>query len=97
MVLLENGKLVSWGDNITGNIGVYRSWQELDGFEYKELKFPLEEASLDEKVKSFSLSSNMMSVVMESGNAYYCGLDKDFKLRKINFPEGEKAVNCGSV
>lgn len=97
VVLLENGELISWGDNLTGNLGVPRS--ELTLFE-KDIALPAEPLmlnGLNEKVVDFDLSSNILVILTASGKAYFSGLNNVLKLREIPFFPNNSITAVGAT
>ena len=96
VILLENGDLITWGDNTTGNLGVPRS--ELSRI-HSNIDLPAEPLHLNHihaKVTDFDLSLNVLILLTEKGEAYYSGFDNVLKLRRISFFEEQiiQGVGC---
>ncbi len=91
VVLLENGTVWSWGDNTTGNLGHNRNM--LDHFNV----FVVEpkQVSLD-GVQDIALSDNILTLLTESGQVYYTGIDKDFLPKPVSLPKNTKVKTIGA-
>lgn len=95
-MLLDNGRVLTWGNNNRGVIGKNRSLY-FNEFQWENHPVdPLSEAQIDTKAKDFHLSSSVLVVLGENGKAYYCGLDKTFLLTEIELPDGKRASGVGS-
>lgn len=59
-------------------------------------KKPLSLIKNNDKVIDFALSSNMLVVLTENNEAFWCGLDKKFNLEKIQTLENKKVNKIGA-
>jgi len=96
VVLLENGELLTWGDNASGNLGVYRSELALlENEVFQPTRINLANG-IKEKVVDFDLSDNILIALTESNQAYFCGLENIFTIRSIPFFPDQKIVKVGA-
>lgn len=78
-MLLENGKLFTWGNNHKGNLGLYRDILiSKDIFVERPTQTPF-----PGKIKDFGMSDNILVACNEKGEAYYSGLDKYFSVQQL--------------
>lgn len=96
VILLENGELIAWGDNTTGNLGVPRSELSKIHNLVAEPAEPLKLNHLNIKVADFDLSHNVLILLSTDGQVYLSGFDNILKFKHIPFFEGQKvkAVGC---
>jgi alpha-tubulin suppressor-like RCC1 family protein len=96
VVLLENGELLTWGDNTSGNLGVYRSELALLENEVYQPTRINHESNIHDKIVDFDLSDNILVALTENNHAYFCGLEGVFTLKPIPFFPGQKIVKVGA-
>ena len=96
VILLENGHVITWGENQSGNLGVPRSEYSLIHCSVSTPASPLALNNLDIKVTDFALSSNLLVLLSDKGEAYYCGINQHLKIEAVPFFPGRKvkAIGC---
>jgi alpha-tubulin suppressor-like RCC1 family protein len=97
VVLLENGELLTWGNNVSGNLGVHRSELALLENEVYQPTRINQSSGIKERVVDFELSDNILAVLTENSKAYFCGLENIFTLRSIPFFPDQKIVKVGAL
>ena len=96
VILLENGELISWGDNISGNLAVPRSQLSYIHNNVENAVEPLKLNELHEHVIDFDLSDNILVILTENGTAYFTGLNNVLKFQRIEFFKDKKVTIIGA-
>lgn len=95
-MLLENGKLYTWGSNLKGNLGINRTIYETVNYWVDIPEQPIVSSRLNTEIQDFSISENIMVVLGKNGKVYYSGLDKDFVLEEVKVMDGVEICKVGA-
>ena len=95
-MLLENGKLFTWGSNMTGNLGITRTIYERTNYWIDIPQEPIVSSGLKIQIQDFAMSGNIMVVLGKNGKVYFSGLDKDFVLEEVRVMDGVEICKVGA-